>query len=305
MTTPTQAPTPAGSGPAVAPVPPTRARRRQSTGDAPKPGNKWIYLVLSIGLVLLVVPFLWMILGSVKTDAELRQVPPTWWPEQFTLDNYTELFQRLDFPLYFFNSAFVAIVITLGNIVFCSMLGYALAKMEFRGKRLLFALVLGMLMVPGMVLFVPQFVLVANLGLVNTYAGLILPFLAGPFGVFLMRQFMLEIPDELLDAGRIDGAGEVRIFRTIVLPLTGPALATLGILTFLGQWNSFLWPLVVAQTEDKFTLPVALALVSVGQNATRYGLLMAGALVVVTPILLLFIALQRYFVQGITMSGIK
>jgi multiple sugar transport system permease protein len=120
-----------------------------------------------------------------------------------------------------------------------------------------------------------------------------------------MRQFMSEIPDELLDAGRIDGAGEFRIFRTIVLPLTGPALATLGILTFLGSWNNFLWPLVVAQTEDKYTLPVALALVSVGQQATRYGLLMAGAIVVVTPIILLFIALQRYFVRGVAMTGIK
>jgi multiple sugar transport system permease protein len=258
-----------------------------------------------VGLVLLVVPFLWMLLGAFKTDVELRRVPPTWWPETVTLENFTELFERLDFPTYFFNSTLVAVVVTLGNLVFCSMLGYALAKMEFRGKKILFGLVLGMLMVPGMVTFVPLFVLVANLGMVNTYPGLILPFLAAPFGVFLMRQFMSEIPDELLDAGRIDGAGEFRIFRTIVLPLTAPALATLGILTFLGSWNNFLWPLVVAQTEDKYTLPVALALVSVGQNATRYGLLMAGAVVVVTPIILLFIALQRYFVQGVAVTGIK
>jgi multiple sugar transport system permease protein len=156
-----------------------------------------------------------------------------------------------------------------------------------------------------MVTFVPLFVLIANLGLVNTHWGLFLPFLAGPFGVFLMRQFMLDIPDELLDAARVDGASEVRIFWTVVLPLCGPGLATLGILTFLASWNNFLWPLVVAQSEDMYTLPVALALVSVGQNATNYGLLLAGAVVVVTPILLLFIRLQRYFVEGIAVTGIK
>lgn len=288
------------------PAPPEPAPTEEAgpAGRAER-GHAWTYVVLSVGLVLLVVPFLWMLLGAFKTDVELRRVPPTWWPETVTLENFTELFERLDFPTYFFNSTLVAVVVTLGNLVFCSMLGYALAKMEFRGKKILFGLVLGMLMVPGMVTFVPLFVLVANLGMVNTYPGLILPFLAAPFGVFLMRQFMSEIPDELLDAGRIDGAGEFRIFRTIVLPLTAPALATLGILTFLGSWNNFLWPLVVAQTEDKYTLPVALALVSVGQNATRYGLLMAGAVVVVTPIILLFIALQRYFVQGVAVTGIK
>jgi multiple sugar transport system permease protein len=299
MSTPTRVPAPA---PAADVTPGTArpvGRRRRLSAHA------WTYATLTVGLVLVVTPFVWMVLGSFKTDAENRQVPPTWWPENFTFDNYVELFQRLDFPTYFFNSILVATVVTLGNLVFCSMLGYALAKMEFRGKRLLFALVLGMLMVPGMVTFVPLFVLVSNLGLVNTYPGLILPFLVGPFGVFLMRQFMLEIPDELLDAARVDGAGELRTFRSVVLPLTGPALATLGLLTFLGSWNNFLWPLVVAQSEDKYTLPVALALVSVGQNATRYGLLLAGAVVVVTPIVLLFIRLQRYFVEGIAVTGIK
>jgi multiple sugar transport system permease protein len=187
------------------------------------------------------------------------------------------------------------------------MLGYALAKLEFAGKRLLFALVLGMLMVPYVVLLVPQFVLVSNLHLVNTYAGLILPALAVamPFGVFLMRQYISGLPDDLIDAARVDGAGEFRVFASVIAPLTGPALATLGILTFLGSWNNFLWPLVVAQTEDKYTLPVALALYSVGQNRTQYGLLLAGSAVVVLPVLAVFIALQRYFVQGIAMTGLK
>ena len=246
-----------------------------------------------------------MLLGSFKTDAELRRSPPTWLPEDASLDNYSELFDRLDFPQFFFNSTLVAVVVTLGNLLFCSMVGYALAKIEFPGRRALFVLVMATLMIPGMVTFVPLFVLVSNVGLVNTYPGLILPYLAGPFGVFLMRQYISGLPDELIDAARVDGAGELRIFRSVIMPLCGPALATLGILTFLASWNNFLWPLVVATSEDKYTLPVALALYSVGQNSTEYGLLMAGAVVVVVPVLVMFVALQRHFVQGIAMTGIK
>ena len=194
---------------------------------------------------------------------------------------------------------------TLGNLVFCSMLGYAFAKIDFWGRTWLFRLVLATLMIPGMVTLVPLFVLVSNLGMVNTYFGLILPFLAGPFGVFLMRQFMQGIPDELIDAARVDGAGEFRIFARVVMPLCKPALATLAILTFLGSWNNFLWPLVVSSTEDMYTLPVALALYSVGQNSTQYGLLLAGAMVVVVPILIVFFALQKHFVQGLATTGLK
>jgi multiple sugar transport system permease protein len=264
-----------------------------------------LYAVLVAGLAAVVGPFLWMLLSSVKPEREIRRVPPTWWPETFTLGNYGELLSRLDFPRFFANSVLVAVLVTAGNLVFCSALGYALAKLRFPGRRLLFGLVLGTLMVPGMVLFVPQFVLVSNLGLVNTYAGLVLPFLAGPFGVFLMRQYLLSIPDELIEAARVDGAGELRIFWRIVLPLCRPALATLGILTFLASWNNFLWPLVVATTEDRYTLPVALALYSVGQNRMNFGLLLAGAVVVVLPVLLVFVFLQRHFLRGIATTGLK
>jgi multiple sugar transport system permease protein len=255
--------------------------------------------------VVLVGPFLWMLLGSFRPDRELKQVPPSWLPQDPTLDNYRTLFTELDFPTFFVNSAVVAVVITLGNLVFCSMLGYALAKLDFPGKRTIFALVLGTLMVPGLVTLVPLFVLVSNLGLVNTFPGLIFPFLAGPFGVFLMRQFMQSLPDELIQAARIDGAGEWRIFSSIILPLCRPALATLGILTFLTSWNNFLWPLVVAQSEDKYTLPVALAIYARGENSSNYGLLMAGSVAMIVPVLAVFLALQRHFVQGIAMTGIK
>ena len=264
-----------------------------------------LYFILFVGLVVVVGPFLWMLLSSFKPEGEIRSVPPTWWPSHWTLSHYHDLFTRLDFPRYFVNSAVVAVLVTAGNLLFCSLLGYALAKLDFPGRKALFLIVLGMLMVPGMVTFVPQFVLVSNLGLANSYAGLVLPFLAGPFGVFLMRQFLLSIPDDLIEAARVDGAGEWRIFWRIVLPLCKPALATLGILTFLASWNNFLWPLVVATTDDKYTLPVALALYSIGQNRIYFGLLLAGAVVVVLPVLIVFLVLQRQFLRGIATTGLK
>ena len=289
----------------------TPARDRSTAGSGsrnrPRRGGSawWLYLLLGLGLVLLVGPFIWMVLGSIKTTGELRQVPPTWLPQNPTLSNYTDLLDRLNFARFFLNSTIVAAAVTVGNVIFCSMLGYALAKLQFPGKRILFAVVLGTLMVPAIVTFMPLFVLVANLNLVNTHAGLILPFLVGAFGVFLMRQFIGGIPDELLDAARVDGAGEHYIFWRIVMPLCGPAIATLSILTFLGSWNSFLWPLVVANTEDMYTLPVAIALFATGQQETNVALLMAGSVVVIVPVLIVFILLQRYFTQGIAMTGIK
>ena len=264
-----------------------------------------LYTILGAGLLVVVGPFLWAALSSLKPEAEIRRIPATWWPESLTLHNYDELFSRLDFPQAFANSAIVAVLTTLGNLLFCSLLGYALAKLRFPGRRAIFLVVLGTLMVPSMVTFVPQFVMVSNLGLVNSYGGLILPFLATPFGVFLMRQYLLSIPDELIEAARVDGAGELRIFARIVLPLCGPALATLAILTFLASWNNFLWPLVVATTEDKYTLPVALALYSVGQNRIEYGLVLAGAVAVLLPVVIVFVLLQRHFLRGIATTGLK
>jgi multiple sugar transport system permease protein len=278
----------------------SRARKTRPNGL-----GALLYIILTAGGIVTVLPFVWMILGSVKTQAELVQTPPTWWPTDFTWQNFDKLLTGLDFPLAFLNSLLVAVVITAGNVVFCSALGYALAKLNFRGKRALFGSVLGMLMVPSVVTFIPLFVLVANLGLVNTLTGLILPYLVTPIGVFLMRQFISDLPNELIEAARIDGASELRIFARVIMPLTGPAVATLSILTFLFSWNNFLWPLVVAQTQDKYTLPVALAVVANGPNGTNYGLLLAGAVVIIVPILTLFVILQRYFTQGIAATGIK
>ncbi|OZG49933.1 Sugar ABC transporter, permease protein [Bombiscardovia coagulans] len=263
------------------------------------------YVVLTIVGIIWVFPFFWMVLGSLKTQREIMAVPPTLLPQNPTLANFVQWFTQLHFGNYFSNSFIVAFFTMLGNLIFCSMVGYALAKIDFAGKNILFLLVMITLMVPSVATFIPLFVIISNLHMLNTYFALILPFLTQPIGVFLMRQFMQGIPDALLEAGRIDGASELRIFFQIVLPQCKPPLATLAVLTFLSSWNNFLWPLVAAQSNTMYTLPVALSLYSTGQNATNYSVLLAGAVLVVTPILLLFIFLQKYFIQGVTMSGIK
>lgn len=278
------------------PARPRRRTRRRQYG---------VYAGLIVAGVLTIMPFVWMLLGSVKPDGEILTNPGGWLPHSPTLANYGQWFSTLGIGGYFRNSAIVAGCTVLGNLLFCSMVGYALAKLDFPGKRLLFTLVMVTLMVPGVVTFVPLFVVVAKLHLINTYAGLVLPFLTSPIGVFLMRQFIRSIPDSLIEAARIDGAGEMRIFTRIVLPLSGPPLATLGILTFLASWNNFLWPLVVAQNQDRYTLPVALSLYSTGEQATDYGLLLAGSVMVITPIIVAFVALQRWFVQGVATTGLK
>jgi multiple sugar transport system permease protein len=268
-------------------------------------GRWWVYLLLAVGLVITVVPFIWMLSGSFKTQRELLQATPSLWPQDPTTANYERFWNRLDLPRLFWNSTFIAVMITLGNLVFCSMVGYALAKLRFAGRRLIFVLVIGTLLVPGSVTLVPLFVLMAKLELVDSLWAVILPVAAGPLGVFLMRQFMLGIPDELLDAARVDGAREFTIFWRIVLPLSVPALAALGIITFLPAWNALLWPLVVLTSQENYTLPVALAIVSRGQFQADYGLLMAGSVALVLPVIIIFFVLQRRFTQSVTMTGIK
>lgn len=265
------------------------------------------YALLSTGFFVMMMPFAWMVLSSVKTPADLASSPPVWIPSEWTLQHFRDLFNVLDFPVHFVNSTVVAVAVTAGNLLFCSMLGYALAKLNFIGKRAVFALVLGALMVPMNLMLIPKFVLISQFGLLDTYAALILPFAAGAFGVFLMRQFISTVPDELIDAARVDGANEWFIYSRIVLPLVKPAMATLAIFTFMGSWNNFLWPLIVTNDPDKYTLPVALATFAIDPTKSEgsNGMLMAGAFVVVLPILLVFIFLQRYFTQGIATAGLK
>jgi multiple sugar transport system permease protein len=263
--------------------------------------------VLCTALVVMAAPFVWMTLSAFKTKPELAASPPVWIPTEWTLTNFRDLLDRLDLPRYFLNSTLVATLVTVCNLVFCSMLGYALAKLNFAGRKQLFGLVLGALMVPGNLMLLPLFVLMSKLQLLNSYAGLVLPFAAGAFGVFLMRQFMMSVPDELLEAARLDGAGEWYIFWRIVMPLVKPALATLSILTFLASWNNFVWPLIATNDPDQYTLPVALATFATDPNQAggSNGTLMAGSFLVILPVLFVFIVLQRYFTQGIATAGMK
>ncbi|CAM5300202.1 sugar ABC transporter permease [Streptomyces badius] len=266
-----------------------------------------VYVLLSLGLLVMSAPFLWMGISAFKTQSELSASPPVWIPAEWTLTNFRQLLDKLDLPLYFMNSVIVAVLVTVSNLVFCSMLGYALAKLNFVGRNKIFGLVLGALMVPGNLMLLPLFVLMSKLQLIDSYAGLVLPFAAGAFGVFLMRQFMQSIPDELLEAARMDGASEWYIFWRIVMPLVKPALATLSIFTFLGSWNNFVWPLIATNDPDKYTLPVALATFATDPNKAggSNGMLMAGAFLIVLPVLVVFIALQRHFTQGIATAGMK
>ncbi|WP_338700129.1 carbohydrate ABC transporter permease [Streptomyces sp. Q6] len=278
---------------------------RRGNGRARKP---LLYVVASLGLLVMATPFLWMALSAFKTKKDLTASPPVWIPSEWTLQNFRDLLDQLDMPQYFLNSVIVAVLVTVCNLLFCSMLGYALAKLNFSGRSKVFGVVLAALMVPANLMVLPLFVLINQMNLLDTYAGLVLPFAAGAFGVFLMRQFMQSIPDELLEAARMDGAGEWYIFWRIVLPLVKPALATLTIFTFLGSWNNFIWPLIATNDPHKYTLPVALATFANDPNRTvggGNGMLMAGSLLVVLPVLVVFAVLQRHFTQGIATAGMK
>ncbi len=283
-------------------LPPTRRRRPRGWN-----ARAWTYVVLVVASVLTLLPFVWMLLGSFKTQGELLRRPVTWWPEEPTLANYTAWFTDLGIGQFFTNSLVVAVFTVLGNLVFCSMVGYALAKMTFPGKRLLFTLVMITLMVPGVVTFVPLFVMVSQLGLVNTYPGLILPFLVSPLGVFLMRQFMMTIPDDLLDAARIDGASEFGIFCRIVLPLVSPALVTLGLLVWIYQWNEVIWTMTVTRAAPELqTVTVGIHLMrSEFANERDQSIQQAALAVSVVPVIVLFLILQRFYVRGLTMGSLK
>ena len=265
-----------------------------------------LYLLLVLGAGLTMLPFVWVLAGALRTSEDFRRDPGAWLPDAVTLDNFARLFAANGFSSYLVNSLVVAAIVVVGNVIAASMAGFALAKLDFAGKRVAFAVVMIALMVPFSATFVPQFVVTVNLGLVDTLAGIALPSLVLPLSIFIMRQFALGIPDELLEAARLDGASEGRIFAGIFLPLAGPALATTTIMSFLASWNNFIWPLIVAQRAETYTLPVGLATLSQSAaNVTDYGLILAGAVVVMLPVLVLFILLQRYFVQGISAAGLK
>jgi multiple sugar transport system permease protein len=273
-------------------------------------GKRWrisgAYLILIPASFIMILPFVWMILGSFKTGREIRQIPPTFFPEEFTFDNYRTILTEEDLPLGLFyrNSAIIALANVVQVLFTSSLFGYIFAKFDFPGKKLIFWFIMATMMIPFQVTMIPGYLILARLNLINKLWGLIIPAAIDAFGIFLFRQFALSIPNELIDAARVDGASEFRIYRSIVLYQLGPALATFGMLTFMFNWNAYLWPLIVLTEQRVRTLPIILTWYS-NQHSQQLHLTMAASVLVILPVLFVFILSQRWIVKGITLTGIK
>lgn len=288
-----------------APVVAPRVERRGTTGRV-----RWRTVVLTglalIGGLLMITPFVWALATSLKPSGALLSLPPQLIPSEPTFSSYVEVVRRFPFARVFGNSVFVAVVTTLGQLVICSMAGYAFARFEFRGRNALFTLYLATLMVPFAVVITPLFIIVTRLGWGDTYAGLIVPGMFSAFGTFFMRQFFTSIPKELEEAATIDGAGTIGTFLRVVVPIAGPALATLSVLSFMGSWNSFLWPLLIINDRDLMTLPLALStLQGMYPGQTQWNIVMAGTVLATVPTVLVFLFAQRWVIEGVAGSGVK
>lgn len=264
------------------------------------------YTVLTVGGVLMALPFYFMIITSLKPDAETISTTIRLWVDEPTLDGFRRLLnpQGVPFMRSVFNSVFIAFVTVGGNLILCPLAGYAFSKHRFPGRDAIFVALLSTMMIPGTVLLVPGFLLARDFGWLNTWLPLTVPAMAGVFGVFLSRQFVRNIPDSLIEAARIDGCSEIRIFATVVMPLCKPLLATLGIFTFLASWNSFLGPLVILRDEHLLTLPLVMALLQ-GRFTGNQNVQMAGAVISIVPVLLIFFAFQKQIVESLASSGLK
>jgi multiple sugar transport system permease protein len=270
-----------------------------------RPGSTiLLQAALALGAAATLAPLAWMVSASLMPSGEANAFPPRFLPSRATLEHYVVLFTRLDLARHFLNSAIITVSVTVLSVLINSMAGYAFAKLRFRGRDRLFAALLVTLVVPAQVGVLPLYLELRALGLVNSYLGVIVAGIATVFGIFLVRQFALSIPDDLIDAARVDGASEWRIYRRIVLPLLRPILVTLGVFTFLSAWNDFMWPLIVLTDQSRHTLPVALANLS-GEHVQDTELMMAGAVVTVLPVVVLFLAVQRHYLEGILLGSVK
>jgi multiple sugar transport system permease protein len=250
-------------------------------------------------------PLYWMVSTAIKAPTAVMALPPEWIPRSVSLDNFAEAFATNPVPRWTLNSAILAVSVTAGQLIFASMAGYGFAKKRFVGRDVVFWVYVSSMMIPGFALLIPLYTLMARLGLVNTYVGMIAPGLSAPFGAFLMRQFMQTLPTELIDAGKIDGCSEIGVFWRIVLPLSKPGLAVLAIFVFMGQWQAFLWPLVITNTTEMRTLVVGFATLASNELRVNYGASMAASTYVAIPMLVVFFAFQRYFLRGITIGALK
>jgi multiple sugar transport system permease protein len=263
------------------------------------------FLVLLGGGVWMLLPLVWMLSASLMPLSEVIKVPPVWFaPTKYSFANYQEVWGRIGFAGFFFNSVFVAVTITAAQLLTSSMAGFAFARYEFPGRTVIFLIILSTMMIPFQVIMIPLFIMMARLGMVNTYWGMIVPAIVTPWGIFMMRQFMLSVPKALLEAARMDGATEPYIFARIMLPLCKPAIATLAIFAFLGSWDNFLWPLIIINSKQLWTLPIAMSRFT-EQYISQTHLQMAGASIMFVPVLIVFLLMQRSFIEGIAMTGIK
>jgi len=263
-----------------------------------------VHGLLIIWLLISVIPFVWMVSTSFKGPGEIFIFPPRWIPRNPTFNNYIDLFQEMNFGRPFLNSVLVSLSTTFLSVLIATMAGYGFAKFHFKNKNLLFLFILGTIMVPGQITMIPVFLLLSRMNLLNTYWGLILPAIANAFNIFFMRQYIMGVPDELIEAAKIDGAHEGWIFFRIILPLARPAMAAITIFTFTGSWNNFLWPLIIATDESMYTLPVAVSVLG-GQYTENIAMQMAGSVIVILPLIIVFLFTQRYFIKGITFTGMK
>jgi multiple sugar transport system permease protein len=293
--------------------------RPEGAGDRKRRWIRYalIYLILVPGAILFVGPFAWLVSASFQRTGDIFSWPPQWIPENPTVEGYAK-FAETGALRWFANSAFVATSVTVLQLLLNSMCAFAFAKLKFPGREPLFLLVLATMMVPPQITMIPNYLILQRIplfggndilgngghGMLDSYAGLILPGAVSAFGIFLLRQFMMTIPDELLDAARVDGASEFRVYRQIMLPLCRPVLAATAIFTFMAAWEDFLWPLIILSDPGKFTAPLGLAMF-VMKNQTEWGMLLAGSVIATLPMVIVFMIFQRQFVQGVAMSGIK
>jgi len=263
-----------------------------------------LYLFLFLTSILTLAPFLWMVSASFMQDGEASVFPPKFLPDRMVLDQYQNLILRLNIHRNFINSLILSVLVTMISLFLNSMAGFAFAKYHFRGKNQLFNLLLSSMIIPAQVVMLPLFLMLKTIGVINTYFAIIIPGLANIFGIFLIRQYVLSIPDSLIEAARMDGAADFQIYRQIILPLCLPILITLAIFTFMGTWNDFLWPLIALTDNSMYTLPVALANL-MGEHTKDPELMMAGSVLTILPIVVVFMVLQRYYMQGILLGGVK
>lgn len=263
-----------------------------------------MHIILYALALLTLGPFIWMILTSLKDMSEIYSYPPTFLPSEFNFDNYIKSFEAAPFGRYYANSLFVASMVTAGQLITCSMAAFAFARLKFKGRNILFYMFLASMMIPYNVTMIPSFLVLYWLGWVDTYYALIVPGLASAFGTFLLRQFFMTIPVELEEAAYMDGATKFQVLRKVIIPLSGPALATLAIFTFMGTFNDFIWALIVTNTENMQTVQLGLAIFR-DRYLTQWDLLMAGSVMATLPILIVFFFAQKYFIKGIALSGLK